>query len=294
VLVGSTNDLTFTVRNTGGGTLAGNASVPAPFSIVGTSAYSLASNATQVITVRYIPTQAGSSTQTVTFTGAGGASAAVSGSASLPAAIAVTPGSGVSFQWRDTANAAYATNSGTTGLVAPYWVRITRTGNVFKAERSADGKTWTQQGVDTTVSMTANVYIGMAVTSHDAALTTVAEISNVSASGTITGQWQAVAIGATMRTNDPAPLYLTVEDKAGMLQVVQVARDVGLRGAQHALDVANTEFAAPQRQQYHYQVDQGDGRQGRPLPSGEPAPDGERAARDGRGGSTLPIGTPLP
>ena len=67
------------------------------------------------------------------------------------ACIAVTPGSGVSFQWRDTANAAYAANSGTAGLVAPYWVRITRTGNVFKAERSADGKTWTQQGVDTTV-----------------------------------------------------------------------------------------------------------------------------------------------
>ena len=68
------------------------------------------------------------------------------------ACIAVTPGSGVSFQWRDTTNAASA-NSQTTGLVAPYWVRITRTGNVFKAERSADGKTWTQQGVDTTVTM---------------------------------------------------------------------------------------------------------------------------------------------
>ena len=122
------------------------------------------------------------------------------------AMIAVTPGSGVSFQWRDTANAAYATNSGTAGLVAPYWVRITRTGNVFKAERSADGKTWTQQGVDTTVTMGASVYIGMAVTSHDAALTTTAEISNVSATGTITGSWQDVAIGAAMPTNGRGPV----------------------------------------------------------------------------------------
>ncbi len=67
---------------------------------------------------------------------------------------------------------------------------------------------------------TANVYIGLAVTSHDAALTTTAEISNVSATGTITGSWQAMAIGATMPTNGPASLYLTMEDKAGKIKTV--------------------------------------------------------------------------
>jgi regulation of enolase protein 1 (concanavalin A-like superfamily) len=128
--------------------------------------------------------------------------------------IAVTPASGVSFQWRS-ALAGTSANSQTTGLVAPYWVRLTRTGNVFKAERSADGKTWTQQGVDTTVPMAANVYIGMAVTSHNANATTTAEISNVSTTGTVTGSWQALAIGAAQRANSPAPLYLVVEDKAG-------------------------------------------------------------------------------
>ena len=104
--------------------------------------------------------------------------------------------------------------------MAPYWVRITRTGNIFKAERSADGKTWTQQGTDTTITMRTSVYIGLAVTSHDAALTTTAEISNVSTTGTVTGSWQAVAIGAAMPTNGPAPLYLTVEDKAGKTKTV--------------------------------------------------------------------------
>ncbi|MCU0917309.1 MAG: hypothetical protein MUC88_22505, partial [Planctomycetes bacterium] len=39
--------------------------------------------------------------------------------------------------------------------------------------------------------------------------------SNVATTGTVTGQWQVVAIGAAMPTNAPAPLYLTVEDKAG-------------------------------------------------------------------------------
>jgi hypothetical protein len=128
--------------------------------------------------------------------------------------IAVTPGSGVSFQWRNAPGGASA-NSQTTGLVTPYWVRLTRTGNIFKAERSADGKTWTQQGVDTTVQMAVNVYIGMAVTSHNANATTTAEISNVSTTGTVAGQWQALAIGAAQRENSPAPLYLVVEDKAG-------------------------------------------------------------------------------
>jgi len=133
--------------------------------------------------------------------------------------IAVTPGSGVSAQWRATTNGTSA-NSQTTGLVAPYWVRITRTGNAFKAERSADGKTWTQQGADQTVQMATTVYIGLAATSHDAMLTTTAEISNVSTTGTITGPWQGLAIGMTMRANDPAPLYLTVEDKAGKKKTV--------------------------------------------------------------------------
>jgi hypothetical protein len=68
--------------------------------------------------------------------------------------------------------------------------------------------------------MTANVYIGMAVTSHDAALTTTAEVSNVFAAGTITGAWQTLAIGMTMQSNGAAPLYVTVEDKAGKKKTV--------------------------------------------------------------------------
>ncbi len=133
--------------------------------------------------------------------------------------FAVTPGSGVSFQWRSAASGASA-NSQTTGVVAPYWVRITRTGNNFKAERSADGKTWTQQGTDAAILMTNNAYIGIAVTSHDPAQTTLAELSNVSTTGTVTGNWQVAAIGAAMPSNDPAPLYLTVADKAGKAKTV--------------------------------------------------------------------------
>ncbi len=137
------------------------------------------------------------------------------------ALIAVTPGNGIVFQWRDGTNGTTSyTNAGTTGMVPPYWLRITRTGNVIKGERSADGKTWTQQGTDTTVVLATNVYIGLVAASHDAALTTVAEFSNFSTTGTVTGSWQSVAIGMAMPTNDPTPLYLVVEDKTGKKKTV--------------------------------------------------------------------------
>ncbi|MCX5644482.1 MAG: hypothetical protein NTZ17_07325, partial [Phycisphaerae bacterium] len=38
--------------------------------------------------------------------------------------------------------------------------------------------------------------------------------------GTVTGSWQDMAIGATMATNGPASLYLTVTDKAGKTKTV--------------------------------------------------------------------------
>jgi hypothetical protein len=105
-------------------------------------------------------------------------------------------------------------------IAAPYWVKVERKGNNFTGSISPDGKTWTQLGTAQTIVMTNPVLIGLAVTSHDAALTTTAEISNVSTTGTVTGSWQNIAIGMAMPTNGPAPLYLTVQDKAGKTKTV--------------------------------------------------------------------------
>ncbi len=94
VLAGSTNNLTFTVQNVGGGTLTGAVSaVTSPFSLVGPSSYTLAGGASQPITVRYQPTVTGTNTQSLTFSGGGGAVATVTGIAQTqPAAlISVTP-----------------------------------------------------------------------------------------------------------------------------------------------------------------------------------------------------------
>jgi len=133
------------------------------------------------------------------------------------AMIVMTPDNGASLQYRTNTGGASA-NADTAGLKTPYWVRITRTSNTFKAEQSADGKTWTQVGTDQTISMVANVYIGLCVTSHTANGYSTAEFSNVATTGT--GSWQNLSIGVTQRSNGVAPLYLRVEDKAGKTKTI--------------------------------------------------------------------------
>jgi len=92
VAVGATADRSFTVRNFGGGTLVGTASVAAPFSVVSGGSYSIPAGQTTTVVVRFAPTQAGSYNEIVIFTGGGGVTAPVSGSASS-SSIAVTPAS---------------------------------------------------------------------------------------------------------------------------------------------------------------------------------------------------------
>ena len=139
---------------------------------------------------------------------------------SMHAAVVVTPSNGVSFPYRTaTAGASLQTNVG--GLAAPCWVRLTRTGNVFKAEYSMDGKTWTQVGTDTTIPMEATAYVGLAVTSHDAMKISTAEFANVTITGGVFGLWQATGIGSDPQPgNAPEPLYLAVEDSVGQSIVV--------------------------------------------------------------------------
>jgi hypothetical protein len=79
VSVGGSANLSFVVENTGTGTLTGQATTAAPFSIVAGGAYSLAAGQTQAVTVRFSPTAAQTFAGTVSFTGAGGLSRAVTG-----------------------------------------------------------------------------------------------------------------------------------------------------------------------------------------------------------------------
>jgi regulation of enolase protein 1 (concanavalin A-like superfamily) len=61
---------------------------------------------------------------------------------------------------------------------APQWLRLVRTGNVYTASISADGTAWTTVCADTVV-MAVDIYIGMAVTSHDTTRLSTAVYENV-------------------------------------------------------------------------------------------------------------------
>ncbi|MBN1673048.1 MAG: choice-of-anchor D domain-containing protein [Kiritimatiellae bacterium] len=91
VPVGSSVDRTFTVKNTGGGTLIGQADTSADHYRVSNGSYTLPTNAEHVVTVTYEPTLNGAHNGSVEFSGAGNASRTLSGSAYYPEAISVTP-----------------------------------------------------------------------------------------------------------------------------------------------------------------------------------------------------------
>ncbi len=109
--------------------------------------------------------------------------------------VAVTPGNGVTWQYRTTAGGSSA-NSATSGLIAPYWVRLVRSGNTFTGYRSANGVNWTQQGT-TTITMGATVYIGLALTSHNNSSSCAATFDNVSVPNWTTAPPPAAPTGLT-------------------------------------------------------------------------------------------------
>jgi len=94
------------------------------------------------------------------------------------AMMVVTPGSGNSFQRRLSTNGASTLTAGS-AVTAPYWVKLTRRGNTLTGYESPNGSTWTQVGADT-VTMVSDVYIGLAVTSHNDGTLCTANFDNIS------------------------------------------------------------------------------------------------------------------
>ena len=67
-------------------------------------------------------------------------------------------------------------------VAAAYWVRLTRTGDLFTGAVSPDGANWTLIGTET-ISMPATVYVGLAVTSHNDAALNCATFDSVGGAG---------------------------------------------------------------------------------------------------------------
>ena len=81
------------------------------------------------------------------------------------AMVPQTAANGTTVQWRTTRGGPSGYQGGFPGT-APQWVRLVRAGNTFSGYYSANGSAWTLMQHDT-VAMPAQVYIGLAVTSHN-------------------------------------------------------------------------------------------------------------------------------
>jgi len=114
--------------------------------------------------------------------------------------VAVTTENGVTAQRRATTGGS-TSSTVDSGHTAPYWVRLTRSGDRLTAERSANGSSW--QTVNTfTVSMAEEALIGLAVTARKKREFNVATFDSVSLSG---------GVGVVDLPGDlPAPAGLTL------------------------------------------------------------------------------------
>lgn len=132
----------------------------------------------------------------------------------------VTPENGVTSEGR-TAVDGTSFSANQAGITAPHWVKLERdsSGN-FTVSHSANGTTWeaVANSVPTNIPMTSDVYIGLALTSHDAAQTCEAVFSNVTTTGNVSGQWNNQDIGIT--SNAVEPLYVAISNANGTTAIL--------------------------------------------------------------------------
>jgi hypothetical protein len=128
-------------------------------------------------------------------------------------------GNGASLQYRLIANGACGNADAAAVIKAPYWVKLERKGDGITGYVSADGKTWSMQGTSQTIAMTAPVYLGLCVTSHQAGEQRAVQFDNIATTGNVTGVWQGAQINKP-QYNDAAGLYAIVTDSTGKSKVV--------------------------------------------------------------------------
>lgn len=108
----------------------------------------------------------------------------------------------------------------------PLWVRLTRKGDLFTAERSVNGNTWvplTETAEDSRVELLIGdlVYVGLPVTSHEATIPVTVQFSHVSTKGNVSGAWQLEAMSVPQPDNDAASVYLTLTDSSNKSATIE-------------------------------------------------------------------------
>ena len=100
---------------------------------------------------------------------------------STHAFLAATPANGLAFQ-RRTATGSSSTHTSQGSFTYPIWLKLTRSNNTFTGYKSTNGISWTQVGT-ATITMSSQVYIGLAVSSHNNGALSAAVFDNVQANG---------------------------------------------------------------------------------------------------------------
>jgi hypothetical protein len=126
----------------------------------------------------------------------------------------------VEWMYRSLANTTTTTqfNTNANANPLPVWLRITRVGNVFTGECSANGTTWTKLTAtdgstsSITITMPSTVYVGMVVCAQSAGNMAVANFSQIKTTGNVTGAWQTADVGVAQPANGPDSLYVTITD----------------------------------------------------------------------------------
>jgi len=100
-----------------------------------------------------------------------------------------------SFAQRRLSPGSQTTQTASNVSAPPGWVRLVRTGQQIASFYSANGTTWTPISTDT-VTMSATVYVGLAVTAHSATTRTTATLDNVAMVGPSGNQPPTVSLTA--------------------------------------------------------------------------------------------------
>jgi len=128
----------------------------------------------------------------------------------------VTPDGRVGWQGRGfpgtQTDAAY-TGPGT--VKGPHWLKMTRQGYTVTAQHSSDGENWEDMPfvTSTTIMIDEDIYIGLALTSHNADVSCEAKFSDIQITGTVSPDWTNEDIG--ILTNAACPMYVSITNANG-------------------------------------------------------------------------------
>jgi len=121
------------------------------------------------------------------------------------ALMCLTPGNGASFQRRTSTGGSSASTTTGNGVAAPYWVKLTRSGDTLTGCISDDGSGWSEvDSVD--ISMSADLYVGLALTSHNDSTLATATMDEYGVSTPV-----VTASGDTIPINGDGTLSLDAE-----------------------------------------------------------------------------------